>query len=151
MAFLDIFKKGKRSKQNKAPKQSRKSAELAVEKKAEKKVEAPEIKTEIKTVKPSREAKIGEAYRILKAPHISEKATDLNKNNQYVFNVYPRSNKPEIKKAVEDVYGIDVVSVRIINIPQKSRRVGRTTGIKSGYKKAIVKIAAGQKIEVLPR
>jgi len=149
MALLDIFK-GKKNKQNKAPKQSRKVAELAVEKKAEKKAEAAEIKTEIKTAKP-REAKIGEAYRILKNPHISEKATDLNKNNQYVFRVYPRSNKTEIKRAVEDIYGVDVVSVRIINIPKKTRRVGRTTGVKSGYKKAIVKIAPGQKIEVLPR
>ncbi len=145
MAFLDIFK-GKKSKQNKAPRQSRKVAPFPVEKKVEKKAEFPEIKI----AKP-KETRSGEAYRILKTPHISEKATDLNKNNQYVFRVYPRSNKTEIKKAVEDIYGANVVSVRIINIPQKTRRVGRTTGVKSGYKKAIVKIAAGQKIEVLPR
>ena len=93
----------------------------------------------------------GEAYRILKSPHVSEKATDLTQKNQYVFNVWEDANKPEIKKAIEEIYGIDVLSVKIVNIPRKKRRLGKISGFKKGYKKAIVRIKEGQKIEVMPR
>lgn len=96
--------------------------------------------------------KIGEAYRVLKTPHITEKATDLVKKNQYVFKVFQDANKVDIKKAVEEVYsGVDVVSVRIIKVPRKKRRLGKISGFRKGYKKAIIKLKEGQKIEVLPR
>jgi len=118
-------------------------------KKSEKPVEeAEEIKKEI--VVPKKE-KTGEAYKILKTPQVTEKATDLVKKNQYVFKVYSRANKNEVKKAIESVYGVDVISVRVINVPAKRRRLGRQRGWRKGYKKAIVKIKEGQKIEVLPR
>ena len=118
-------------------------------KKSEKPVEeAEEIKKEI--VVPKKE-KTGEAYKILKTPQVTEKATDLVKKNQYVFKVYSRANKNEVKKAIESVYGVDVISVRVINVPAKRRRLGRQRGWRKGYKKAIVKIKTGQKIEVLPR
>jgi large subunit ribosomal protein L23 len=103
---------------------------------------------EIKTPKAN---KPGSAWKVLKVPHITEKATDLSESNQYVFNVYSDSNKKEIKTEVENVYGVDVVAVNIINVPEKKRRLGKTKGVKSGYKKAIVKIKTGQKIEVMPR
>ena len=70
---------------------------------------------------------------------------------QYIFKVWPRANKTEIKKAIEDVFGVEVKGVRIVNIPKKKRRLGRIEGFRKGYKKAIVKIKEGQKIEVLPR
>ena len=88
---------------------------------------------------------------ILRSPHITEKATDLVKKNQYVFKVVPKTNKTEIKRAIENLYGVDVLNVRVLNIPKKQRRLGRQTGWRKGYKKAIVKIKEGQKIEVLPR
>lgn len=91
------------------------------------------------------------ASLILMAPHITEKATDLSAKNQYVFKVFPKANKSEIKKAIKDCYGTEVLSVRIINVPRKQKRIGRFLGYKSGYKKAIVKIKEGQKIEILPR
>ncbi|OIP74767.1 MAG: 50S ribosomal protein L23 [Parcubacteria group bacterium CG2_30_36_18] len=94
---------------------------------------------------------MGEAYKILRTPHITEKATDLVKKNQYVFKVFPEANKTEIKKAIEDLYGVDVESVKTINIPRKKRRLGRIKGWRKGYKKAIVKIKEGQKIEVMPK
>jgi len=94
---------------------------------------------------------MSEAYKILKTPQVTEKATDLVKKNQYVFKVYSRTNKNEVKKAIESVYGVDVISVRVINVPAKRRRLGRQRGWRKGYKKAIVKIKEGQKIEVLPR
>lgn len=94
---------------------------------------------------------IGEAYRILKTPQVTEKATDLTKENQYVFKVFPKANKVEIKKAVNQLYGVEVLDVKIIKVPAKKRRLGRISGWRKGYKKAIVKIKKGHKIEVLPR
>jgi len=87
----------------------------------------------------------------IKTPHITEKAGDLAAKNLYVFKVWPRTNKLEIKKAVEKLYKVDVLSIRIINVLPKKRRLGRISGWTKGYKKAIVKIKKDQKIEVLPR
>lgn len=91
------------------------------------------------------------AYRVLASPHVTEKATGLERENKYIFKVFPKSNKIEIKKAIEDLYGVDVLSVNIINVPRRQRRLGRQMGWRKGYKKAIVKIAEGQKIEIMPR
>ena len=102
-------------------------------------------------IKNPKDKKIGLAWSILKKAHITEKATDLAAKNKYIFNVYPEANKNQIKKSVEDIYGVNVVSVNTINIPAKKRRLGRSQGWKSGYKKAIVKIKAGQEIELMPR
>jgi len=121
------------------------------EKPKEIKEEKPLEAVEVRPPQAKREKVIGEAYRILKTPQVTEKATDLVKKNQYVFKVYSRANKNEVKKAIESVYGVDVISVRIINVPAKRRRLGRQRGWRKGYKKAIVKIKTGQKIEVLPR
>lgn len=88
---------------------------------------------------------------ILLSPHISEKTTELAKKNQYVFKVGPRANKTEIKKEIEKLYKVDVLDVKIIKIPKKRRRLGIISGWRKGYKKAIVKIKEGQKIELLPR
>jgi len=132
-------------------------------KKPEKKTEPIEKPKKIEEEKPKRETvsekkprKIKEkksdiAYRVLKTPQITEKATNLAEKNQYVFKVYPKTNKIEIKTAIEDLYNIDVLSVRIIKVRPKRRRLGRISGWRAGYKKAIVKIKAGQKIEVMPR
>ena len=95
--------------------------------------------------------KAGEAWRVLKTPHVTEKAAALSEKNQYVFKVWPRANKTEIGKAIKDIYGVDVLSVRIIKVPRKQRRLGKVQGWRKGYKKAIIKIKEGQKIEVLPR
>ena len=79
---------------------------------------------------------------------MTEKATYLSSENKYVFEVFKKANKIDIKKAIEEVYGVKVEKVNIINIPRKKRRVGRTTGWKKGYKKAIVKVKQGQKIDL---
>jgi len=91
------------------------------------------------------------AAKVLKEPQVTEKASSLVNQNQYVFKVWPRSNKSEIKQAVEELYGVNVLNVNIVNVPSKQRRLGRITGERGGYKKAVVKIKPGQKIEVLPR
>ena len=91
------------------------------------------------------------AYRVLSSVHVTEKATGLEAEDKYVFNVLAVANKNEIKKAVEDLYGVNVKNVRIINIPRKQRRLGKQKGWRKGYKKAIVRIKKGQRIEIMPR
>lgn len=149
MALFDIFKrKPAKSPQKRAIRRARQTAKLLAgkPKKEEKPAPSPAAPA------PSKPKKIsGQAYQILKKPHVTEKATDLSSKNQYVFEVTSASGKTEIKKALEDTYGVDVVAVRVVNIPRKKRRLGRIEGWRKGYKKAIVKIKAGQKIEVLPR
>jgi len=121
--------------------------------KKEKKVEPIEELKKDREEKPRKikEKKTGMAYRILRSPQITEKSTALAEKNQYVFKVYPKTNKIEIKTAIEDLYNVDVLSVRIIKVRPKRRRLGRISGWRAGYKKAVVKIKAGQKIEVMPR
>ena len=88
------------------------------------------------------------SYNIVKEPHISEKATYMADDDKYVFKVYSNANKPEIKKAVEGIYGVNVLAVNVIRIPKKKRRLGRTEGFRKAYSKAIVTIKEGQKIEI---
>ncbi len=87
---------------------------------------------------------------IVKKPHISEKATDLSqRENKYVFVVDKNANKIEIRDAIKDLYSVDALKITIVKIPSKKRRLGTTVGKKKGYKKAIVKIKDGQKIDIL--
>ncbi len=116
-----------------------------VEKKVKKEKLPEPVKPEVK-----KELEILEIQRILRAPQVTEKTTDLAKKNQYIFKVYSGVNKTEIKKAIEDLYKVEVLSLKIINMPRKRRRLGRILGWRKGYKKAIVRIKAGQKIEILP-
>ena len=85
---------------------------------------------------------------IIKKPWITEKSTDLNKIGQYVFLVKKNATKPEVKKVVKEIYKVDVVAVNIVNRPAKAKRVGQHFGTQQGYKKAIVTLKAGQKIDL---
>ncbi len=85
---------------------------------------------------------------ILIKPHISEKATFLSESGFYVFRVDQKANKREIKEVIEKKYKVNVLSIRIVRIPSKKRRVGRVEGVKQGYKKAIIKIKPGQSIDI---
>lgn len=149
MTILNIFKRGKKEKMRKL----KETPEAITSKKIEKTVSDKEIQkvTEKTTVSKEKNAELDKVYRIIKHPHITEKATVLSEKNQYVFKVRGNANKNEVMKAVEDYYGVKVVDAKIINIPEKKRRRGKGTGIVQGYKKAIVHVAPGQKIEVLPR
>ncbi len=132
MSLFDFFKRKK---------------EIEKTKKAEKKpAEEPE---KASVVKPIAKKSAVFSYEAVKQPHISEKATNLAEQNQYIFEVSPNYNKKEIKKAIEGVYGVDVLSVNIIKIPAKKRRLGRIEGFRKGCSKAVIKIKEGQKIEIL--
>ena len=88
------------------------------------------------------------AFRVLTEPWITEEATRLMELNKYVFKVSDRADKAEVKKAIKEVYEVEAVKVNIINIPRKFRIQGRTRGWKSGFKKAIVTLKEGDKIDL---
>ncbi|MBW6440574.1 50S ribosomal protein L23 [Patescibacteria group bacterium] len=88
-------------------------------------------------------------FDMIVKPHISEKTFNLSQIDQYVFIVSARSNKSEIKKAIKNIYGVSVVSVNIINVPSRTKRFRGRMGVKSGYRKAMVKLAKGHKIELM--
>jgi large subunit ribosomal protein L23 len=139
MAILDVFKKKDEKEpviESKDNKEAKKAPAVKVEEKP---------KTEKKTAKKKSDA----IYNILREPYITEKATDLSQENKYIFKVYSTANKIEIKKAIESLYNVNVVSVRTINIPRKKKRIGRRIGFKPGLRKAIIEVKKGQKIEIL--
>lgn len=88
-------------------------------------------------------------YRdIIKAPIITEKSSDLAKENVIVFSVDIRANKTQIKQAVENIFDVKVESVNTINVKPKTKRVGRYPGKTNKVKKAIVKLKEGSSIEL---
>jgi len=133
-------------------KEAKKAQEPKKEAKKETALKTPPAKQEAEK-KPSSKRKGGVkiASRVLQHPRITEKATFLMENDQYIFRVFSTATKPEIKKSIEEVYGVDVLRVRVINVKGKSKRLGRSRGFQSGYKKAIVRLKKGQTIEVMPR
>ena len=87
-------------------------------------------------------------YDIIIKPIITEKSAQLVENLQYTFEVAKDANKVEIKNAIEKIFNVKVESIRTINVKPKKRRVGRYSGLSNRYKKAIVKLADGQTIEL---
>ena len=85
---------------------------------------------------------------IIKAPVITEKSGVIAQNGKYVFKVDSRANKIEIKQAIEKIFNVKVESVNTINVKPKKRRVGRYTGLTNRCKKAIVKLAEGEEINL---
>ena len=101
-----------------------------------------------KKTKPQFAGKADFASRFLLEPWITEKSHQEMAQNKYVFRVSADSNKVSVKRSVEDLYKVTVLTVNIVNIHPKKRIYGRTTGFKSGFKKAIVKLKEGDKIEL---
>lgn len=88
-------------------------------------------------------------YEVLKRPLLTEK-TNLQSDteNRYSFEVDRRANKLQVKEAVEKAFNVKVVAVNIMNMPSKQRRMGRQIGHRPAWKKAVVKLAAGQRIQL---
>jgi large subunit ribosomal protein L23 len=141
MALFDFLKKKKRAMPKRAQDKASKDEGGRKEQGADKK----------KAAKPTQHLKQSRnAWRILREPHVTEKATMLTGFNQYVFKVLGSPTKPEVAKAIGEVYNVNVKEVKKITVPGKKRRRGRHFGWKSGYTKVIVKLSEGEKIEVLP-
>lgn len=88
---------------------------------------------------------------VLRKPVVSEKALSLESSGGYVFKVLDAATKPEIKKEIEKLYGVKVTKVNTITVGPSSVFFRGRTSYRPGFKKAMVKLAAGQKIEVLPK
>ena len=88
-------------------------------------------------------------FEIIRKPHVSEKAFNLESEGKYVFVVSPSANKVEIKKAIQNLYGVVVKSVNVVKVPSKPKRFRGVPGIKSGYKKAVITLVKGSKIDVM--
>lgn len=86
--------------------------------------------------------------KIISKPIVTEKSAIFESNGKYVFKVLPNTNKIEVKKAVEKIFGTKVSDVNILNTKSKTRKRGRTVGTVSGYKKAIVTLKKGEKIKI---
>jgi len=80
-------------------------------------------------------------------PIITEKTVGLQKENKYVFRVTLKATKPEIKKAVQDMFGVTVLRVHTVNVGGKKKRLGRFEGRTSDWKKAIVFVKPGERIK----
>ena len=151
MSIFNIFRKLKKTKKE------GKAEKVKPVKEAVKKGKKPEAVKKEKIKKPVKPQKVqkpvkrkisGQAYNILVKPLVTEKATDLSMYNQYVFAVAVSANKVEVKNAIENIYGVRPQRVRIINMLGKKVRYGRAKGKTRGWKKAVVTLKQGDKIDV---
>ncbi len=89
-------------------------------------------------------------YQVLLRPHMSEKATALQEKGHYSFVVATDATKRDVKKAVETVFKVTVLNVRIMNrLGKKVTQQGRAVGQRISFKKATVRLKAGDKIDVI--
>jgi len=87
-------------------------------------------------------------HQVLKRPLITEKGTRQKEQaNQIIFEVDRSANKVMVRNAVESIFKVNVVSVRVMNVKGKERRIGRNVGRRPDWKKAIVRLGPGENIE----
>lgn len=86
-------------------------------------------------------------HTILKRPMVTEKTNAMMEQNKYCFVVDPRANKNQIKQAVEEVFKVKVLDVNTANFMGKMKRMGRHEGRRPSWKKAVVTLAPGSRIE----
>ena len=84
-------------------------------------------------------------YDVIISPIITENTMDMVADKKYAFKVAKDSNKTEIRKALEEIFGVDVAKVNIVNVSGKRKRLGRTFGTTSSYKKAVVTLTPDSK------
>jgi len=115
-----------------------------------KKVKKTEQKEKDSTVKSkSREVKMGEvAHTVLIRPLVTEKCAVMESQNKYGFLVARNANKQQIKKSIEELYGVMPVAVNVVNVNGRHVRFGSRKGRRSDYRKAIVTLAAGKSITI---
>ncbi|HYZ30928.1 MAG TPA: 50S ribosomal protein L23 [Crenalkalicoccus sp.] len=87
-------------------------------------------------------------YQVILSPLVTEKATALSEHGQYVFRVPLEATKPEIKAAVEGLFGVSVLAVNTLVMKGKAKRFRGRPGQRSDWKKAIVRLAEGQVIDL---
>lgn len=88
-----------------------------------------------------------EARSLIKRPVITEKTTKMMEENKYCFLVDPKANKTQIRQAVEEIFKVKVKAVNTMNVLGKIKRMGRYEGRRPSWKKAIVTLKTGSRIE----
>ena len=88
------------------------------------------------------------AYNILVAPVVTEKSTALSEAGKYAFEVTGNANKAQVKEAVQKAFGVTVEQVNIMNVRGKMKRYGKRPAMQSAWKKAIVTLKPGDKIDL---
>jgi large subunit ribosomal protein L23 len=88
------------------------------------------------------------AREVVIAPVVSEKSYSLIEDDKYSFRVHPRAHKTQIRQAVEELFDVKVEAVNIVKVQPKPKRRGWHRGKKPGWKKAIVQLRAGDRIEI---
>lgn len=90
-----------------------------------------------------------ELYQIIKKTLVTEKSTVArDAANQYNFEVHAKANRIEVRRAVEKIFKVKVLAVRVMNVRGKKKRSGKIMGERSPWKKAIVTLAPGSRIEI---
>ena len=102
----------------------------------------------IKYVNKIKEVDLNKSYKIIRKPIVTEKATKLSEYNKVVFEVAYKSNKNEIKGAVEKLFSVKVKSVNIINIKGKVKRFKGVLGKRNDIKKAVITLEEGNTIDI---
>ncbi len=88
------------------------------------------------------------AQQVIREPIISEKSYALIAENKYTFRVHPRAHKTQIRAAVEEIFKVQVVDVCTMRLKPKPKRRGWTSGQTRSWKKAVVELAPGDRIEL---
>ena len=86
-------------------------------------------------------------YEVLRRPLVTEKSTRLSERSKYVFEVDKKASKVQVKMAVEKAFSVGVVSVNVIKVPGEAKKKGRRVVTASSWKKAIVTLKEGDKIQ----
>jgi len=89
-----------------------------------------------------------DARQILIAPVVSEKSYSLIEENKYSFRVHDRAHKTQIRQAVEELFDVKVLGVNVVKVQPKPKRRGMSRGKRPGWKKAIVQLREGDRIEI---
>ena len=89
------------------------------------------------------------AQQVVLGPLVTERSMAMRDDeNKYAFRVHPRATKPQIRKAIEELFEVKVVSVSTMNVMGKAKRLGRFAGYRPSWKKAIVRVHKDQQIEI---
>lgn len=152
---MALFKKNQDTSEEQAAAEAPKVAKPEAAKKAEKSTmkdlyAANEVKAAKgdKTARKVSTARIARANVIMIKPLVTEKVTDLNGLNKYVFEVALGANKIEVANAVQALYGVKPVKVNMIKLEGKAKNYGRRHGKRKDWKKAIVSLPAGKTIDL---
>jgi large subunit ribosomal protein L23 len=85
---------------------------------------------------------------VLLAPVVSEKSYSMIEQRKYVFKVHPNAHKTQIRQAVEELFEVGVMDVKVLKVQPKPKRRGLSKGVRPGWKKAIVQLREGESIEI---